>query len=150
MSRVEGMDALQRRLEAIGETHADMRALQLSTIHEAQALVHRKTGHLQRSIVPGPVTDTSAVIEARTPYAAPLEFGARPHVIVPKRAKVLAWGGDRRLSGTLKAGSKPDHFAKKVNHPGNQPYPYLVPGAKKALEKGGILASIVTRWNKAG
>ena len=144
------MDALQARLRAIGDTHADMRALQFSTIHEAQALVHRKTGHLQRNIVPGPVDDTHAVIEARTPYAASLEFGARPHVIVPKKAKVLAWGGERRLSGRLRSGSAPDHFAKRVNHPGNKPFPYLVPGAKKALEKAGILAGIVTRWNQAG
>ena len=144
------MDALRARLKAIGETQADMRALQLSTIHEAHALVHRKTGHLQRSIVPGPVSKDSAVVEARTPYAASLEFGARPHVIVPKRAKVLAWGGERRLSGRLRSGSSPTHFAKKVNHPGNKPFPYLVPGAEAALRKGGILASIVTRWNRAG
>lgn len=150
MSSVKGMRELQARLRAIGDTKADMRALQFSTIHEAQALVHRKTGTLQRRIVPGPVSDTSAVIEARTPYAASLEFGAKPHVIVPKRAKVLAWGGDRRLSGRLRSGSAPDHFARKVSHPGNRPYPYLVPGAKRALEKAGILAGIVTRWNKAG
>ena len=143
------MDGLQRRLKAIGETQPAMRALQFSTIHEAQAIVHRKTGHLQRSIVPGSVSADHAVIEARTPYAASLEFGAGPHVIVPKRAKVLAWGGERRLTGRLRTGSSATHFATKVNHPGNRPFPYLVPGAKKALEKAGMLAEIVARWNKA-
>lgn len=149
MSKVQGMDGLQRRLKAIGETQTAMRALQFSTIHEAQALVHRKTGQLQRSIGPGPVSATHAVVQARTPYAASLEFGARPHVIVPKRAKVLAWGGSRRLTGSLRSGSSADHFAKKVNHPGNRPYPYLIPGAKRALEKAGLLAAIVSSWNKA-
>jgi hypothetical protein len=144
------MDALQRRLKAIGELQPAMRAVQLSTIHEAQARVHRKTGHLQRSIVPGPVSDTHAVIEARTPYAAALEEGAKPHIIKPKNARVLAWGGERRLTGRLKSGSKPDHFAALVHHPGNKPYPYLVPGAKAALEKAGIVGEIVKRWNKAG
>jgi len=150
MSKVQGMDALQRRLKAIGELQPAMRAVQLSTIHEAQARVHRKTGHLQRSIVPGPVSDTHAVIEARTPYAAALEEGAKPHIIKPKNRKVLAWGGGRRLTGTLRKGEKADHFATLVHHPGNKPFPYLVPGAKAALEKAGILAEIVTRWNKAG
>jgi hypothetical protein len=149
VSEIVGMSALQRRLQAIGETNADMRALQLSTIHEAQALVHRKTGHLQRSIVPGPVTATTAVIEARTPYAASLEFGAKPHIIKAKPGHVLAWGGERRLSGTLRSGSKPEFFATFVHHPGNKPYPYLVPGAKRALQKGGIIATITQRWNNA-
>lgn len=143
------MRELQARLKAIGETQPAMRALQLSTIHEAQALVHRKTGHLQRSIVPGAVSADHAVVEARTPYAASVELGARPHIIKPKNARVLAWGGERRLTGTLKSGSKPTNFAALVHHPGNKPFPYLVPGAKKALEKAGILANIVERWNRA-
>ncbi len=143
------MAALQRRLHAIGETNADMRAIQLSTIHEAQALVHRKTGHLQRSIVPGPVTATTAVIEARTPYAASLEFGAKPHIIKAKPGHVLAWGGERRLSGALRSGSSPTHFATLVHHPGNKPYPYLIPGAKRALQKAGVLDGVVKRWNEA-
>lgn len=143
------MDALIRRMKAIGETKPLLRALQLSTVHEAQARVHRKTGLLQRRIVPGRLTDDYAEIEARTPYAASLELGARPHVIVPKRAKVLAWGGARRLSGSLRSGSSPTHFARKVNHPGNPPFPYLIPGAKAALSKAGI-DPIVDAWNKAG
>ena len=143
------MTQLQARLKAIGETQPAMRALQLSTIHEAQALVHRKTGNLQRNIVPGPVSAEHAVIEARAPYAAAVELGAKPHIIKPKNAKVLAWGGERRLSGKLKSGSKPTHFAKLVHHPGNKPFPYLVPGAKAALKKAGLLAAIVEKWNQA-
>lgn len=149
MSNVKGMRELQARLKAIGETEPAMRALQLSAIHESQALVHRKTGNLQRNIVPGPVSADHAVIEARTPYAAAVELGAKPHIIKPKNARVLAWGGDRRLTGRLRSGSKPDHFAMLVHHPGNKPFPYLVPGAKKALSKAGLLGAIVEKWNRA-
>ncbi len=149
MSDVKGMAALQKRLKAIGETQPAMRALQLSAIHEAQHLVHRKTGHLQRSIVPGPVSETHAIVEARTPYAAALERGAKPHIIRPKKAKVLAWGGARRLTGTLKSGAKATNFAALVHHPGNKAFPYLVPGARAALKKAGIVGTIVDRWNRA-
>lgn len=149
MSDVKGMRELKARLRAIGETRADMRALQLDTIAEAHRLVHRKTGNLQRNIVPGELSDDHATVEARTDYAAAVEFGSKPHVIVPKRKKALAWGGERRLSGRLRTGSEATHFAKRVNHPGTKPYPYLVPGAERALKKAGILVGIVTRWNRA-
>jgi hypothetical protein len=147
MSNVQGMDALMRRLKAIGEPEPLLRALQLSTIHEAQALVHRKTGTLQRRIIPGAISSGYAIVKADTPYAAPLEFGSKPHVIRPKNAKVLAWGGSRRLSARLRSGSKPDHFAAFVHHPGSKPYPYLIPGAKKAT--AGMKDVIVAQWNSA-
>jgi hypothetical protein len=131
----------------MGETNVELRALQLATVREAKLLVHRKTGHLGRSIVPGRVTRTHAVVEARTPYAAALELGAKPHVIRPRNKKVLAWGGTRRLSGTLASGSRPTHFARVVHHPGSKPYPYLIPGARRAL--GDLKDVIVTLWNRA-
>lgn len=55
------------------------------------------------------------VIGYTAPYAAPQEFGSRPHVIEPRNKPLLAWKG-------------PDgkwHFAKKVYHPGNPPKAYL-------------------------
>jgi hypothetical protein len=149
VSNVQGMDALIKRMKAIGETKPAMRAVQLSAVHEAHALVPRRTGLLQHRIVPGRVSDTEAVIEARTPYAAAVEYGSKPHIIRPKRAKVLAWGGPRRLSGNLRSGAKPTNFAALVHHPGSKAHAYLVPGAKRALEKAGILASIVDQWNKS-
>ena len=148
MSNVQGMDALIRRLNAIGEAQPVLRAAQIKTVAEAQKLVHRRTGHLQRSIRPGSISTTSAKVEARTPYAASLELGAKPHIIRPKKARVLAWGGARRLTGRLRSGAAPTHFARLVHHPGNRPYPYLIPGAKKAI--AGMKDVIVTLWNRAG
>lgn len=135
------------RLEAIGEGRPVLRVAQLATVREAKLLVHRKTGHLGRSIVPGRLTDTHAQVEARTPYAATVELGSRAHVIRPRKAKVLAWGGVRRLSGTLAKGSSATHFARIVHHPGTKPYPYLIPGAKKAVAD--LKDVIVNLWNKA-
>lgn len=147
---VQGMDALMRRLKAIGEPKPILRALQLSTVHEAQANAapHRKTGNLQRSIAPGAISDQSAQVEVRVPYAAAMERGSKPHIIRPKNARVLAWGGERRLSGRLRSGSKATNFATLVHHPGNRPYPYLVPGAKTAIRKAGV-GVIVDAWNGA-
>jgi len=147
VSRMEGLPQLEARIKAIGKTELQLRAIQLATVREAKLLVHRRTGHLGRSIQPGTLRKDHATVEARTPYAATVELGSRPHVIRPKKAKALAWGGTRRLSGTLASGSKPTHFAKLVHHPGTKPYPYLVPGAKKALL--GIKNGIVKLWNEA-
>ena len=47
-------------------------------------------------------------------YAAPINDGARPHVIKPRRAKLL-----RFLSGGRFV------FARSVNHPGNRAYRFL-------------------------
>ena len=147
MARVEGTDQLLARLEAMGRTHGVLREAQIRTVREAKLLVPRKTGHLGRSIVPGRVSRDSATVEARTPYAAAVEFGTRPHIIRPRKAKVLAWGGTRRLSGALRKGSAPTHFARSVRHPGTRAQPYLVPGARKAISD--IKDAIVTLWNRA-
>lgn len=139
-----------RRLKAIGDPKPLLRALQLSTVAEAKALAapHRKTGTLQRSIAPGAITHNTARVNVSTPYAASMEFGAKPHIIRPRNAKVLAWGGPRRLSGRLRSGGKATNFATVVHHPGNRPYPYLVPGAKRALHKAGV-GAITDAWNGA-
>lgn len=147
MARVEGTDQLLARLEAMGRTKGILGEMQLGTVREAHILVHRRTGHLRRSIVPGRLTPTFALVEARTPYAAAEELGRRAVTIRPKKAKVLAWGGTRRLSGSLAKGSKPTNFARVVHQPARKGHPYLVPGAKKAI--GDLRDALVKLWNKA-
>lgn len=150
---LQGKRQLEQRLKAIGDTSELLRKVQLDTIAEAKRRVPRKTGHLGRSIIAGPVSETNALVEARTPYAAAVEFGSRPHVIEPKHASVLAWPGsakNRRLTGRARVGTKSSDmvFAKKVNHPGTKPQPFLIPAAKAALKRAG-LDGIVERWNRA-
>ena len=125
-----------------------LRSLQLDTVREAKDRVPRKTGNLSRSIVAGRITPNFATVEAGANYAAYVELGTRPHIIRPKNASVLAWGGERRLSGRLRTGSSATSFAKYVHHPGTKAQPYLVPGAQAAAAKVGI-ESIVRRWNDA-
>lgn len=55
------------------------------------------------------VTITSDQVQTIT-----TNFGARPHVIVPRRKRVLHW----RTGGR-------DFFARRVNHPGNRAFGWL-------------------------
>jgi hypothetical protein len=122
-------------------------------VKEAHSLVPVKTGNLRRTIRVGQITNTSARILAggqrEVGYAAAVEFGTKPHVIVPRKARVLAWGGNRRLSGTLRSGAKPEFFAMRVNHPGSRKKPYLVPGAQTAMRTAGLKDALVKAWNDA-
>lgn len=150
---ITGLGALQARIKAVekGPGIGGMRRLGLSTVREAKLLEapHRKTGNLGRTIHIASVGETSVTVIASAAYAAFLELGTRPHEITPKAAKALAWGGPRRLSGSLRSGAKPTHFAKRVHHPGTKPYPYLIPGAKRAVKGAGLRDVVIERWNNA-
>jgi hypothetical protein len=151
---VQGMRQLKARIHAIADTSQLLRGIQLDTIAGAKARVPRKTGFLGRSIVPGNVSDTLAIVYVNAPYAAPVEFGSKAHVIVPKRARVLAWPsaeGSRRLSGRARKGTQSGDmtFAAKVNHPGSKAQPFVRPAAEEAVKKHGVDA-IVKVWNDAG
>lgn len=147
---LQGHRQLNARLRAIGRTERFLRDIQLDTIAGAKARVHRKTGFLARSIVAGAVDQDSAIVYVNAPYAAAEEFGSKPHVIVPKRARVLAWPSaeGRRLSGRARTGTTAMTFAQKVRHPGTKAHPYIIPAALDALRKRGINA-IIKRWNAA-
>jgi hypothetical protein len=151
MAEIEGLTALQRRIHAVSTPTGVMRALGLATVREAKLLVHRKTGNLGRSIHLDRVTETSARVVASANYAGFVEHGTRAHTITPQAAKALrfAVGGNRRLSGAPRSGA-PVVFAKVVHHPGSKPYPFLVPGAKRAVGQSGLHDLIVREWNDAG
>lgn len=147
---LEGLPALNRRLAAISKGTNILKSIQLQAVREAKELVPRKTGYLARSIVPGSLTNTFAIVSATAGYAAYVELGTRPHVIRPKRKRVLAWpaNGSARLSGRVRSGGSLV-FARRVNHPGTRAKPYLVPGAKKALAGAGFKNIITRQWNEA-
>jgi hypothetical protein len=67
---------------------------------------------------------TSGVLEATAPYASYVEEGTDAHEIEAGAGGTLAWqdGG-----GT--------HFAKRVQHPGTQPMPFIQPAADYAGEQ---------------
>jgi hypothetical protein len=153
LASLEGADDLRARLKAIGNQRQMLGTVALAAVYEAKQLVPRRTGNLGRTIRVGRVTNTDAEVLAggrlNVGYAAAVEFGTRPHIIRPRRARVLAWGGARTLGGRLRRGSRATNFARFVRHPGTRAQPYLVPGIKKALERAGITANIVKAWNDA-
>ena len=155
---LEGDEDLNRRFNALRSGKAEKKILSqfgLLGVRFAKADVPRKTGNLGRTIRVGDIDvrrqSVSILAGGRrnVGYAAAVEFGSKSHIIVPKRAKVLAWGGARRLSGNLRAGAKPTSFARKVHHPGTSAKPYLVPGAKRALREVDKAAAVITTWNGA-
>jgi len=155
---VKGTRSLIRRLEAIGKLVDDetMEDWQIRTVAHAKTRhrPNKKTGMTSASIQPGSKSRTEAEVEAGG-AAIFLEFGTKPHTIVPRRARFLAWApnaGNRRLSGAPRKGTSSGDmvFARKVNHPGTKPYPFLVPGAEQARDELFDSDMVVKRWNKAG
>lgn len=151
MADLKGYEQLQARLRAISGPalgQGAMRMLGMAAVREQKLLVHRKTGTTGRTIHVASVSNNSVTIEAAA-AARWLEFGTKPHVIRPRIRKVLAWGGPRRLSGALRKGAGATNFATIVHHPGSRPYPFMLPGAKDAIRKAGLLDRIVDAWNSA-
>jgi len=72
------------------------------------------TGRLKNSVKWEVNYKDSSIDFYMVDYASDVEFGTKPHVIVPKNKKALHW----------KSGGK-DVFAKKVNHPGTRPQPFI-------------------------
>lgn len=150
---VTGQRELQLRLRALGKVPRDiLQETGLRAVREAKILVPRRTGNLGRTIRIGALTDSYVEVTAggtrEVGYAAAVEFGSKPHPIFPKRRKALAWGGGRTLGGRLRAGARPEFFAKRVDHPGTRARPYLTPGLERALTIVG-LSGLVERWNRA-
>lgn len=154
MSATSGIPQFQRRLTAVAAslTQEVPRQWQLATVGYAKVYAPKRSGHLKMTIHPGELGKTRATVEVSAPYAAPQEFGSRPHDIRPVRAKVLAWGGARRLTGTLRSGATPTNFATIVHHPGNPAVHYLERGSVQALDDlkaHGFTGVVTTAWNNA-
>ncbi|ADD81130.1 gp25 [Rhodococcus phage ReqiPine5] len=97
---------------------------------QAKMNVPVKTGNLGRSIQEDPIKATgpfsvSGGVTANTNYAASVHDGTRPHVIRPKAGKkALKFNvGGRTV------------FAKKVNHPGTRPRPFLKNAAETVIRR---------------
>lgn len=148
---ISGIPQLRARIEAIKPNEKLLRTIALSAVREQKLLVPRKTGNLGRTIHLGAVTPTRAETIASAHYAAYVEQGTRPHVIRPKNRKALRFpadAGSARLSGSPRTGGRV-RFAKRVNHPGTRAQPFMLPGAKKAIEGAGLKATVERAWNEA-
>jgi hypothetical protein len=150
MTSVKGIPQLRARIEALKPSPGLMRKLGLVAVAEQKALVPRRTGNLARSIGIGSVTATVAETVATANYAAFVELGTRAHIIEPRNKKALRFapGGGATLARRPRRGASVV-FAKRVRHPGTKARPFMVPGARRAVEKVGFRDAVVKAWNDA-
>ena len=166
-----GYAALKRKLAALEpgkglgrEIMGDLQAMALAEQKRAlYEMVTRRTGQSGANVVRGTLTDSSAETVARS-TAALIESGTRPHDIRPRFKKALffsASGAGTRLTGSVQSryrkggaglvpiGPNVGTFAMHVHHRGTKPRPFMIEGAKRAIEKAGLADRIVARWNHA-
>ena len=108
----EGFETIllrERATKAASLKALDRTAIDAEDFIEAATARHAKTGTLERSIFKARTAggwelghDTQVA-----PHARFVHDGARPHVIVPRKRKVLRWPGGAQFI-----------FARRVNHPG--------------------------------
>lgn len=117
---LQGFDRLQRAFQQspqfVGrELHVWIEITAAHLTDEITSLTPKETGLLQQSIKSSVVQvgalGVSAVIGTPLSYALPVEFGAKPHDILPKNGKALHFMM-RGIPITV----------KKVHHPGSKGY----------------------------
>lgn len=96
-----------------------------------------QTGNLRRSIFREVQSAARGKIGVGEEYGFYVETGSGPHTIVPRKKKLLRF----RINGKWV-------FAKKVNHPGSKPYPFMQPAFENNIDKvvqeyAGIATAIV-------
>lgn len=79
-----------------------------------------RTGTAEREGARLSIDGLTGIVELATPNAIGLHQGRSAHVIRPRNKMILRFP----VAGQFV-------FAKKVNHPGNKPYPYLFNAAEK-------------------
>lgn len=103
-------------------------------------VLNARTGNLRRSVFVRNAEEVSSTtisafvgVGSEAPYGKILELGSRPHEIVPNRAKVLRFVVDGKTV-----------FARRVQHPGMPPKPFLIPSlAEKRPEIVGRIRAAV-------
>lgn len=161
MGNLEGYEALVARIDAVDSPKVRVamgRRWQLRTVREAKLRVPRRTGNLGRTIHAGEADEFGATVVASAEYARYVEEGTRGgQIITPRPGRIgrngrpaaLAWGGDRRLSGTLRTGSAPTAFARRVIRGATRAQPFLRPAAILALEEEDLAEEFILAWNNA-
>lgn len=131
--KIEGLDKLVSDVQGAGK---ELNGLLFQTMTKATTWVQEdakrispgsfknQTGNLRRNIWRRVESAARGVIGVGEKYGAYVEFGTKPHIITPKKARVLKF----------KSGGK-TIFARKINHPGSRPYPFMEPAFKDNLNR---------------
>ncbi|WP_369183326.1 HK97 gp10 family phage protein [Streptomyces sp. Y1] len=124
--RVDSTDfqgALRAALDRLtGAAREATQAAANDMVNHAKGLCPVNTGRLRSSIQAVPAGGRfrfSVTIGTNVTYAADVEYGTAPHVIVPKNKRALYWPGAA-------------HPVAKVNHPGTQARPFMRPAVALA------------------
>lgn len=145
--KIEGLEQLISDAKKVG---GEMPSLLHKAMVNSTTLVQNKareiqpgsfknrTGTLRRSIQRRVESAARGVIFVGEKYGQYVEFGTRPHVILPKRGKVLRM----KINGS-------DVFARRVNHPGSKAYPFMEPAyrdsAPKIVEQYAIIGEEIVK-----
>jgi len=172
MSEIQGLTGLRKRLAAISDPKMILTEIAAAGRDNAKLIAARtfsKSSNLEHSIRLGPITETTARIEAGgidgVGYARYVEFGTgihgpRKQRIVPKNKPFMAWrvdtadggagGAQLRLTGSSRTrkGVGVAGWAYAKSTQGRRATPYLWPGAQKAARESGI-EPIILAWNAA-
>lgn len=131
-------DPIRRQLER--QVRRTMETSRDEMVRAVEDAAPRTTGQLAESITATPIrsnpdrssftVETGDLIQAET-----TEKGARPHIILPRRARALAF---------TPRGSSRVVVVKRVNHPGNPARPWFAPTVGKW---GTLVRSVWNRFN---
>lgn len=173
---MDGTEDLVKRFAALSRGDANKMILGqfgLLAVRYAKENIrpHRRTGNLERTIRVDDVNERNQSVTVvaggtrQVGYAAVVEYGSRPHTIVPRRKKALFFSTTGARSGVRLTSSVRNRyrgpgaaaarardgiiFRKRVNHPGSRPYPYMIPAAQKALRDVGLRSTVIRVWNDA-
>jgi HK97 gp10 family phage protein len=121
---VKGLKELKRTLERIPEqVRSVLEDLTRETYEKAVQYAPERTGFLRRNIRMSVEGLTGRVI-SQAPYSAYVEFGTRPHMIFPRRARALRFEvGGRTV------------FARYVHHPGTRGQFFMRRALQDALNR---------------
>lgn len=153
--RLEGGEELHRALadsELVAGPVKDMVAEAAFIVEaKAKALAPVDRGRLRASIT-SEIAPLEAQVYTNVMYAPMVELGTKPHVILPKNKKALAFQlggklgrGTRRRGRTGMIGGGAKIVVAKVNHPGTRPHPFMLPAAEALVRQAPRLLQRLAR-----
>jgi len=126
--------ALMKQLEPAEWRRRASASVLESTLYLEREIARRmrkRTGAAAASVLGRRISALVGHVVSSLGYVSILEGGSRPHVIRPRRAKVLAFAG---ANGRV--------FARSVNHPGTKGYHAFRDGAASSVR---AIESIIAR-----
>lgn len=128
ISGIEGVEQTLARIPKASERAVMALAERIHELAREGADKHTKTGALIDSLGHGPKRIPGGWEighdRQRAPHAIFVHWGAKPHVIKPKKRKILRWPG---AGGFI--------FARFVRHPGYKGDPWLAHAADQAVRE---------------